>query len=128
MAQVAMLQEVLEGLVAAVVVTGLAPLVLEIPQQLLQAKEIMVDKEILLVRTVIQRVVVVVLAQLVKQANQQQAALAETGQHHLYLVLQQLTLVAAVAAHIPVAVAADRVEPAAVVVAVAQVAVLQAEL
>jgi hypothetical protein len=51
MARVAMLQEVLEGLVAAVVVTGLAPLVLEIPQQLAQAKEIMVDKDMLLVVT-----------------------------------------------------------------------------
>ena len=54
--------------------------------------------------------------------------MAETGQHHLYLVLQQLTPVAAVAAHIPVPVA-DRVEPAVVVVvATVVVGVLQVEL
>jgi hypothetical protein len=48
--------------------------------------------------------------------------MAETGQYHLYLVPQQLTLAAVAVAHILVV--ADRVEPAVVVQVATVVAVL----
>jgi hypothetical protein len=50
--------------------------------------------------------------------------MAETGQYHLYLVPQQLTLAAEVVAHILVVAVADRVEPAVVVQVATVVAVL----